>query len=382
MRYLTAGESHGRGLVGILEGLPAGLKVDAEQINRELYRRRQGYGRGGRMKIETDRAEIYSGVRGGVTLGSPVALVIENRDYENWKRIMGADADETDKRRVTAVRPGHADLSGVRKYGFTDARNVLERASARETAMRVALGALCKQYLSYLGVTIGSHVVEIGGVKSAYRPNSAAELAAADESDVRCMDAEAGKKMRERIDEALRNRDTLGGVVELVVSGMPPCCGSYVHYDRKLDYALMGQIGGIQAVKCVEIGEGIAGASVFGSEFQDEMHVASGRITRKTNRAGGIEGGMTNGENIVLRAYIKPIPTVMKGLDTVDIETGENTKSSTERSDCCAVPAAGVVVENVAAFVLADKLSELIGGDTAAEAAERLAIMRRRFEKL
>lgn len=376
MRFLDAGESHGKGLTAIIEGLPSGLKLSVEKINGELARRQKGYGRGGRMKIETDTAEILSGVRNGVTLGSPVTLFIKNKDFEAWQGIMGEGECDLTKRVVSEVRPGHADLSGCIKYGFDDARNVLERASARETAIRVAVGAVAKQLLQELGVTLGSHVYNIGGVKSAYGVYTAAELARADESEVRCMNGAAGEKMKARIDEAKENRDTLGGEVEVVVSGMPVGIGSHVHYDRKLDYALMGAVGSVQSVKSVSIGLGAEYADKPGSEVHDRMYPINGEIKRKTNNAGGIEGGISNGEDIVVRAALKPIPTVMCGLDTVDIRTGEAVKSSPERSDICAVPAGGVVLEAVVAFTLAEKLLSELGGDTMDEVRTRITAKR------
>ncbi len=372
MRFLDAGESHGKALAGIIEGLPAGVEINLGYINGELKRRQSGYGRGGRMKIESDEVEILSGVRGGFSLGSPLAFIIKNKDFEAWNGIMGEDADMTDKRVVSCVRPGHADLAGCVKYGFTDARNVLERASARETAARVAAGAVCKSFLSMLGVKIGSHVYNVGGVKCACGAYSAEELISrADASEVRCMDGAAAEKMMRRIDAAKAEGDTVGGEVEIVVSGVPAGIGSHVHYDRKLDFALMGAIGGVQSVKSVSVGMGAECADLPGSRVHDEIYLTDGRLGRRTNNAGGIEGGVSNGEDIIIRAALKPIPTVMRGLNTVDIRTGVAAKSSPERSDVCAVPAAGVVLESVAAFVIADKLLETLGGDRMDEVKER-----------
>ncbi len=372
MRFLDAGESHGKALAGIIEGLPAGVEINLGYINGELKRRQSGYGRGGRMKIESDEVEILSGVRGGFSLGSPLAFIIKNKDFEAWKGIMGEDADMTDKRVVSCVRPGHADLAGCVKYGFTDARNVLERASARETAARVAAGAVCKSFLSMLGVKIGSHVYNVGGVKCACGAYSAEELISrADANEVRCMDGAAAEKMMRRIDAAKAEGDTVGGEVEIVVSGVPAGIGSHVHYDRKLDFALMGAIGGVQSVKSVSVGMGAECADLPGSRVHDEIYLTDGRLGRRTNNAGGIEGGVSNGEDIIIRAALKPIPTVMRGLNTVDIRTGAAAKSSPERSDVCAVPAAGVVLESVAAFVIADKLLETLGGDRMDEVKER-----------
>lgn len=377
MRFLSGGESHGKALAGIIEGLPAGLHIDCAEIDRELKRRQSGYGRGGRMKIESDRAEILSGVRGGLTLGSPLAFVIENRDFAAWKGVMGEGEIEAGKRAVTAVRPGHADLPGSLKYGFDDARNVLERASARETATRVAAGAIAKQLLSAVGVKIGSHVLAIGGVRAPEKRYSADRLiAASDESEVRCMDGAASKGMIAAIDEAKRAGDTLGGIVEVVVSGLPAGVGSYVHYDRKLDYALMGAVGGVQSVKGVEIGLGFAAANEAGSRVHDEIFFEGGKYRRKTNNAGGIEGGVSNGEDIIIRAALKPIPTVMKGLSTVDIRTKKAVRSEPERSDVCAVPAGGVVLEAVVAFTVADMLLCATGGDRMADVIRRTEEMR------
>lgn len=376
MRFLDAGESHGKGLTAIIDGLPSGLKLSADDINRELARRQRGYGRGGRMKLETDSVEIISGVRNGTTLGSPVTLFIKNKDFESWQGIMGEGECDVTKRVVTEVRPGHADLAGCIKYGFTDARNVLERASARETAIRTAVGAVAKGLLSELGITVGSHVYNIGGAKAECGIYSAAELKSADESEVRCMDAEAGRRMKARIDEAKEKGDTLGGEVEVIASGVPIGIGSHVHYDRRLDYALMGAVGSVQSVKSVSIGLGREYADAFGSEVHDRMYPDGGKITRKTNNAGGIEGGISNGEDIVIRAALKPIPTVMSGLDTVDIRTGAAVKSSPERSDVCAVPAGGVVLEAVVAFTLAAKITEEIGGDSLDELKTRIAAKR------
>ncbi len=372
MRFLDAGESHGKGLTAIIEGMPSGLKLNIDKVNGELARRQKGYGRGGRMKIETDRVEILSGVRGGVTLGSPITLFIKNADYENWRDFM--DAGEIKYgREVTAVRPGHADLPGCIKYGAQDARNILERASARETAIRVAVGAVAKQFLSALGIEIGSHIYNIGGVKSAYGIYSVEQLKRADENEVRCMDESASCDMKKRIDEAKANKDTLGGEVEVVVEGVPVGVGSHAHYDRKLDYALSGAVASVQSVKSVSIGLGEEYADKFGSEVHDQIEKVDGKVTRKTNNAGGIEGGISNGEPIVVRATLKPIPTVMKGLKTIDIVTGESVLSAPERSDICAVPAGAVVIESVVAFTLAQKITETFGGDTISELLERIA---------
>ena len=345
MRLLTAGESHGRCLVGILEGLPSGAVIDTEKVNEELARRQQGYGRGGRMKIETDRVKVLSGMVGGKTLADPFAFEIENRDYANWEKVMSPESGDISLKKLSAVRPGHADLTGVVKYGFGDnARPVLERASARETAVRVAAGAVCKQVLAALGITVKGEVLHICGKT--------------DERDIHAA-----------IDEARKNGDTLGGEGRITVSGMPAGVGSYVQYDRKLDALFAFHLMSIQSVKAVGVGEGAALAYKKGSLAHDEIF-ADGR---KTNRAGGIEGGMSNGEDIVLTASFKPIPTLMKGLSTVDLSSGQAARAASERSDCCAVEAAVVVAENVVAFATLDALINTFGGDTLDELKARVS---------
>jgi chorismate synthase len=371
MRYLTAGESHGPQLTTILEGIPAGLPLVAEDINIELARRQKGYGRGRRMQIERDEAQILSGVRHGYTLGSPITLVVENRDFKHWTKIMGADpidldGDEEVKRKVTKPRPGHADLNGAIKYGHRDMRNVLERSSARETTVRVAAGAVAKKLLSELGVTVAGHVVEIGGVAAKHvHYHSLEELKQITEaSPVRCLDEEAGQQMMKAIDDAKQNGDSIGGIVEVIVEGMPIGVGSYVHYDRKLDAKLAAAIMSINAFKGVEIGIGFDAARKPGSLVHDEIlwNEKEG-YTRSTNNAGGIEGGMTTGMPIVIRGVMKPIPTLYKPLQSVDIDTKEPFKASIERSDSCAVPAASVVAEAVVAWELANALTEQFGCD-------------------
>ena len=375
IRYVTAGESHGKMLVGILENIPSGLGIDCEFVNAELKRRTLGYGRGGRMLIESDKAEFVTGVRAGLTLGSPLTAVIENKDFANWRNVMGAQATETGERTLTAVRPGHADLSGSVKYGFTDARNVLERASARETAMKVALGAVCKLYLKRLGITVSSRTAMIGGVWAKFVDCDDVNTVA-DADPVRCLDKTASEKMTEKIELAKKNGDTLGGVSEIIITGCKSGIGSYVSAERKLDGALMREIGAVQSVKCVEIGDGIAQSGEFGSSAHDGIYANSSGIYRKTNRAGGIEGGMTNGERIIIRAYFKPIPTLMRGLDTVDIATGKACRAAAERSDVCIVPTGGVVCESAAALALCMSLSDMLGGDTMDEAVARYAAKR------
>ncbi|MDP8230681.1 MAG: chorismate synthase [Candidatus Gorgyraea atricola] len=332
LRFLTAGESHGEALVGILEGMPSGLKVDKVFIDNELKRRQQGHGRGNRMKIENDHAKILSGLKTSLTIGSPIAILIENKD---------CSIDKLPD--VKNVRPGHADLVGILKYGFKDARPVLERSSARETAMRVAIGAICKLLLQGFKIRLSSHVTMIGG-------------------------AESKDKMKERIDSATAKKDTLGGQFEVVIKDVPVGLGSYAHSDRRLDARLAAAIMSIPAIKAVEIGSGIESAKKLGSNVHDEIFYSKAKgIYRKTNNAGGIEGGVSNGEDIIVRGYMKPISTLMKGLNTIDISTKEAVKAATERSDVCAVPAAGVIGESVAAFVIANALLEKFGGDSVLE---------------
>ncbi|GEK35173.1 chorismate synthase [Kurthia sibirica] len=374
MRYLTAGESHGPQLTTIIEGLPSLLPITAEQINHELKRRQGGHGRGRRMQIETDTVEITSGVRHGKTLGSPIAMVVTNDDWTHWTKIMGAeplpeDVDPNDiKRQISRPRPGHADLVGGMKYGHRDLRNVLERSSARETTVRVAVGAVAKVLLQELGITIVAHVVEIGGVVA--DPTSTAgktpdELRAIIEADaVYCADPIASKKMVTLIDETKKAGDTLGGVVEVIVEGMPPGVGSYVHYDRKLDGKLAQAMLSINAFKGVEFGIGFDAAHVPGSQVHDEIIWDEEHgYTRKTNRLGGLEGGMSTGMPIVVRGVMKPIPTLYKPLQSVDIDTKEPFKATVERSDPSAVPAASVVAEHAIAFEIAKAILEQYHAD-------------------
>ncbi len=372
-RFTTAGESHGPALTSIVEGVPAGLSVSAEAIDVELRRRQGGYGRGGRMRIESDRAQILSGVRHGEALGSPISLLIRNRDWENWTVAMSSAAvepapDEETMRRVYLPRPGHADLVGVQKYHRSDARDILERASARETAARVAAGALAKRLLEELGIRVGSHVTLLGGVE-ARRPEALPEElnAAADASPVRCLDPEAEGDMIDRIDQAKRNGDTLGGVFEVVARGLPPGLGSHVSWDRKLDGRLAGAVMSIQAIKGVEIGAGFAAGALPGSEVHDEIVREGDGFGRGSNNAGGLEGGMTTGQPLVVRAAMKPISTLMRPLGTVDLRTGGPGEAVRERSDVCALPAAGVVGEAMVAIVLAEAVLEKFGGDSLLE---------------
>ncbi len=377
-RFVTAGESHGPALSTIIEGVVSGLPLRAADLDAELQRRQGGYGRGGRMRIESDRAEILSGVRHGETLGSPISLLIRNRDWANWTEAMSAapaadPADDELHRRVHLPRPGHADLVGVLKYDRADARDVLERASARETAARVAAGAVAKRLLAELGVTIGSHVVSLGGIEAAAPAELPAELnAESDLSPVRCLDADAEGRMIDAIDAAKRDGDTLGGVFEVVVRGLPVGLGSHVSWDRKLDGRLAGAMMSIQAIKGVEIGLGFEGARRPGSRVHDEIVgdaalARGGGYGRGTNHAGGLEGGITTGAPLVIRGAMKPISTLMRPLRTVDLRTGEPGAAVRERSDVCALPAAGVVGEAMAAIVLAGAMLEKFGGDSLAE---------------
>lgn len=377
LRYLTAGESHGELLMGIIEGMPAGLTIRVTDIDRDLQRRQIGYGRGGRMTIEKDTVKIFTGVRWGRTLGSPIGLVIRNKDWENWRDRMSSDPMFLNSAEpVTRPRPGHADLAGSLKYGHTDIRNVLERSSARETAMRVAVGAVAKRLLEEFGISIISHVLSIGGVFAKVPRLSAAELKKrAEASELRCSDHEAEKRMMRRIDQARQAGDSLGGIFEIIVTGVPVGLGSHVHWDRKLDGRLACALMSIQAIKGVEVGSGFGAANKSGSSVHDEIFWNSKRgFYRKSNNAGGIEGGITNGEDIVLRAAMKPIPTLMKPLSSVDMATKKQFKASVERSDVCAVPAAGVIGEAAVAFEIAAAMIEKFGGDSIEE-------MKRNFEE-
>ncbi|MGG2092883.1 chorismate synthase [Bacillus sp. S13(2024)] len=382
MRYITAGESHGPQLTTILEGIPAGLSLVADDINTELARRQKGHGRGRRMQIEKDQVQILSGVRHGYTIGAPITLVVENRDFTHWTKIMGAEPlteeeSKEMKRQITRPRPGHADLNGAIKYGHRDMRNVLERSSARETTVRVAAGAVAKRILEELGIKVAGHVIEIGGVKAEKQSyDSIEELQTITEaSPVRCLDEEASQKMMQAIDDAKTNGDSIGGIVEVVVEGMPVGVGSYVHYDRKLDAKLAAAIMSINAFKGVEIGIGFEAAHKPGSLVHDEiLWDKDNGYTRRTNNAGGLEGGMTTGMPVVVRGVMKPIPTLYKPLQSIDIDTKEAFQASIERSDSCAVPAASVVAEAVVAWELAAAVIEQFGMD-------RIDLIRENIEK-
>ena len=385
LRFMTAGESHGPCLTAILEGLPAGLKLDAEGISKDLARRQQGYGRGGRMKIEQDRAEILSGVRFGETIGGPITLRVINRDFQNWLGRMAAfGAPEGEK--VTAARPGHADLTGVMKYDRKDVRDILERSSARETTMRVAVGALCKAFLKEIGIEVVSHVTTIGGVSvdpERIDRKTIGKNAVQEASEVSCCDPEAAEKMKARIREAQAAGDTLGGIFEIVVRGLPVGLGSHTQWDARLDGKLAGALMSIQAIKGVEIGAGFACAHLPGSEIHDELCMgADGLPCHRTNRAGGLEGGMTNGEPLVVRAAMKPIPTLMTPLKTVDLATGREVSASKERSDTCAVSAASVVGEAMVSYVLADAICTQFHADSMSDLKSSLAAYRARLERV
>ncbi len=369
MDIVTGGESHGKGLFAILEGLPAGLKLDLAAIDAALGRRQSGYGRGARQKIEQDRAEILSGVRDSVTLGSPLTLAVWNRDYAAWEGVMAPEGCDVSRRTLTKVRPGHADLAGMRKYGQSDARNVLERASARETAVRVAAGEICRQLLAALGVKIAGYVCAVGSIADTRR-YSFEELAAREET-LGMMDGALAAEARAQIDACIQAGDTLGGVAEVRVKGLKSGFGSCMTPSGKLDARLAAAVIGIQAAKGVEFGMGFAAAVHRGSEVHDEIYPSEQGYLRKTNRAGGIEGGMSNGEEIVLRAAMKPIPTLMHGLHTVDTATGEAAVAAAERSDVCAILAFESILEAAVATELARVVIERLGGDTVAELTER-----------
>lgn len=378
-RYLTAGESHGPGLVAVVEGLPAGLPFRREDLGAELARRRLGFGRGGRMKIEQDVIEVMGGIRHGRTLGSPVAVVIRNTEWPKWEREMSPDPGEPE-RPMTTPRPGHADLAGMIKYGTHDARDILERASARETAARTVVGYLAKLLLAEVGVSVLSHVVQIGTVRAPEDPlPGPGDLAAVDASPVRVFDQGAERAMIAEIEAARADRDTLGGVVEVLAYGLLPGLGSHVHWDRKIDARLGEALMSIQAIKGVEVGDGFETAGRRGSAAHDEIHMEGGAFARRTNRAGGTEGGMTIGDPLRVRAAMKPISTVPRSLQTVDVSSKEATTAFYERSDVVAVPAAGVVAEQMAAIVLAQEVQRKFGGDTAADIAGAWDAYRRRI---
>lgn len=366
LRYLTSGESHGQSLITIIDGIPSNIELNIDEINEELRKRQSGYGRGKRMKIEKDKINIIGGVRGKRTLGTPISFEIKNKDFENWEEYM-APMDEINKKEkiVENVRPGHADLVGCLKYDFYDARNVLERSSARETASRVAVGAICKQVLKNFDIELISHVVQIGNIKDdkVYDFNYIKDNVG--NSEIRCVDYKLEEKVKNKIDKCKKEGDTLGGVIEVRVKNIIPGLGSYTHFDKKIDGKLAMHLMAIQAIKGVEVGLGFQLSTLKGSEAMDEIvYNKKDGIIRKTNNLGGIEGGMTTGEEIILRCAMKPIPTLYKPLDTININTLEKYKASVERSDTCAVPACSIVCENVVAFVICQFLLEKIGGDS------------------
>jgi chorismate synthase len=380
IRFVTAGESHGQGLLAWISGLPAGLRVDLDFINHDLHRRQLGYGRGGRQKIEKDHVEALAGIRHGQTIGAPVALKIDNRDWANWERALAVEdrAEDKDARRpLTAPRPGHADLAGAMKLGFHDARYILERASARETAARVAAGALAKLLLREFGCEVLSHVIAVGHARLE-RPAKWSEIQAVCanlDSPLRCVDAAVESRMKEEVDQVLRAGDTVGGVFEVVAHNVPIGLGSHAQWDTKLDGRLAQAMMSLQAVKAVEIGSGIAAAASYGSEVQDEIGYdpTRRRFTRPSNRAGGLEGGITNGEDVIVRGYLKPISTLRKPMGTADLVTKRSVQAAYERSDVCVVPAGGVGGESMVALTLAGAFVEKFGGDSLAE-------MRRNFD--
>src|SRR5437016_1373781 len=379
LRYYTAGESHGQALLAFVSGLPAGLPIDVDAINHELHRRQLGYGRGGRQKIEKDRADIFAGVRHGQTIGAPIALRIENRDWANWEKILPVEGspDAASDKKLVAPRPGHADLAGSQKFNFHDARYILERASARETAARVAAGALAKTLLRQLGTEIASHTIQVGHTRIDRAPGWTEIQAISNdmESPLRCVDPAAQDKMKAEVDAVLKAGDTVGGIFEIVAHNVPVGLGSHAQWDEKLDGRLAQAVMSVQAVKGVEIGAGILAAGSLGSEVQDEIFYdkATHKFSRSSNRAGGLEGGITNGEDVVVRGYLKPISTLRRALRTADMVTKEPVQAAYERSDWCVVPAGAVAGEAMVALVLADAFLQKFGGDSFAE-------MRRNFD--
>jgi chorismate synthase len=376
LRFSTAGESHGESLVALISGLPAGVPIDQTFLDHELWRRQQGYGRGGRMRIESDTAYILSGVRHGKTIGSPIAMTLANKDWKNWEEILPVGEGDPEKHKaVTSPRPGHADLAGALKYDFKDARYVLERASARESAARVACGAVAKMLLRALGIEVVSHVIRVGSVELSREASFSEIVALAQREDVllACVDSESEARMKAEVDTALRTGDTIGGIFEVVVHGLPPGVGTHVNWDERLDGLLAQAVMSLQAVKAVELGRGVTAAQSPGSQVHDAIAYAEGdsnaftKFTREKNNAGGIEGGMSNGEDLVVRGYLKPISTLRRPLASVSFETREATKASYERSDVCVVPAAGVAGEAMVALTVARCVVEKFGGDSLRE---------------
>jgi len=367
IKFLTAGESHGKALVGIVEGVPAGLSIDEEYINAQLSRRQKGHGRGRRMKIEKDQVEILSGVRDGKTIGSPISLMIKNLDWKNWKDVMSAGVNKgVDK--VTLPRPGHADLAGVKKYDFDDIRNVIERSSARETTMRVALSCICRKFIEDLGILLCSHVTAIQNIQSSFRfaGNDLAETLneSADKSAVRCLDKDAEIKMIDAIDVAKKNGDSVGGQFEVIATGLPYGLGSYTHWNRKLHAQISSILMSINAMKSIEFGNIDAIRNQTGSNVHDQMSSDGGKINRTSNNSGGLEGGMSNAQPLILRMTMKPLSSLVKPLNSIDIKSKEQKKAHTERTDSCAVPSASIIAENTLSFVLADAILDKFGGDS------------------
>ena len=387
LRFVTAGESHGQALVAWISGLPAGVLVDLDFIGRELHRRQLGYGRGGRQRIEKDQADFLSGVRHGKTIGAPIALRIENRDWKNWEQALpveDSEGAEDARRRLTAPRPGHADLAGSQKFNFHDARYVLERASARETAARVAAGSLAKLFLREFGVTVLSHTIAVGHVRleRAAKWDEIVAICEDLESPLRCVDSETEARMKGEVDHVLRAGDSVGGIFEVVAHSVPPGLGTHIQWDEKLDAKIARAVMSIQAVKAVEIGTGVANAGSYGSEVQDEIRydISRKRFDRSSNRAGGLEGGITNGQNVVVRGYLKPISTLRRPLLTADINTKEAVKAAYERSDVCVVPAGGVAGEAMVTIELAGAFLEKFGGDSIEETRRNFEAYERQLD--
>ena len=368
IKFLTAGESHGRGLLGILDGIPSGLKIEKDFIDKQLTRRQMGYGRGGRMKIEKDRVEIWSGVRFGETIASPIGLIVKNKDWDNWKEKMAVETKGKMPKKVTLPRPGHADLAGVEKYGFDDIRNILERSSARETTMRVALASVCRKLLKDIGINVASRVTQIHNIidDSNIPDNMKAEELneIVDKSPLRCLNSEKEQKMINVIDKAKANGDSVGGVFEVFATGLPYGLGSYTQWDRKLQSKITSLLMSVNAFKSIEIGEGLSSGAKFGSEIHDEIGWDGKKYTRFSNNAGGIEGGMSNAMPITVKLAMKPIPTLIKSLRSVDIATKKEKNAHKERTDSCAVPAASIIAESMMCIVLADVILEKFGGDS------------------
>ena len=368
IKFLTAGESHGKGLLGILDGIPAGLKIEKEYIDIQLGRRQMGYGRGGRMKIEKDQVEIWSGIRLGETIASPIGLIVRNKDWENWKDKMSIGVPEKKPKKVTLPRPGHADLAGVEKFGFDDIRNVLERSSARETTMRVALASVCRKLLNEIGVNVASRVIQIHNITDTSdipKSMSANEINdLADNSPLRCLDKNKAREMIDIIDQAKQNGDSVGGIFEVFATGLPYGLGSYSQWDRKLQSKITSMLMSVNAFKSIEIGQGLSSGEKFGSEVHDEIGWDGKNYKRFSNNAGGIEGGMSNAMPIIAKIAMKPIPTLIKSLRSVDIHTKEKKDAHKERTDSCAVPAASIIAESMMCIVLADVILEKFGGDS------------------